>query len=137
MATYYFDVDGVLANFHEVYNPANRAESLTYNFIRNLKPFIENITLVKTLIATGNEIYISTLVTNETTKKARIDWLAEMLPEIEESHIITIIGHGNKSQFMKTKDGILVDDKKANCKQWEKAGHKAIWVEVKGGKIEL
>ena len=137
MATYYFDVDGVLANFHEAYNPANRAESLKYNFIRNLKPFVENINVVKNLIATGNEIFISTLVTNEETKKARIDWLAEMLPEIAEDHIITIIGYGNKAKYMKTEDGILVDDKKANCNQWIKAGHKAIWLEIKGAKVEL
>ena len=135
--TYYFDVDGVLADFHGAYNPKNRAESLTYKFIRNLKPFVENIKLVKKLIAKGEEIYISTLVANENTKKARIDWLKEMLPELPEEKIIAIVGNGKKSDNMKTKDGILIDDKLANCKQWEKAGHKAIWLEKKGMKIEL
>lgn len=137
MATYYFDVDGVLANFHEAYNPANRAESLTYKFIRNLRPFVENIAVVKALIAAGHDVYISTMVANEVTRQARLDWLAEMLPEIVADHIITIVGHGNKAQFMKTEDGILVDDKKANCRQWEKAGHTAYWLEVKGAKVEL
>lgn len=137
MATYYFDVDGVLANFHEVYDPTNRVASLTYGFIRNLRPFVENIALVKELIATGNEVYISTMVANAETERARIDWLGEYLPEISRGHIITIVGHGNKAQFMRTEDGILVDDKKANCRQWEKAGHTAYWLEVKGGKIEL
>ena len=135
--TYYFDVDGVLADFHGVYNPMNRAESLTYDFIRNLRPFAENIALVKSLIADGNRVYISTMVANETTKKARIDWLAEMLPEIPKYRIVTIVGHGNKAQHMKTKDGILVDDKKANCRQWEKAGHKAIWLETKGALVKI
>lgn len=135
--TYYFDVDGVLANFHEVYNPKNRAESLTYKFIRELQPFTENINLVKKLIADGNRVYISTMVANEATKKARIEWINEMLPEIPSYRIITIVGHGNKAQYMKTKDGILIDDKKANCRQWEKAGHSAIWLEIKGSKIEL
>lgn len=137
MATYYFDVDGVLANFHEVYDPTNRPASLTYEFIRNLRPFVENIALVKELIATGNEVYISTMVANIETERARIDWLGEYLPEISFGHIITIVGHGNKAQFMRTEDGILVDDKKANCRQWEKAGHTAYWLEEKGGKIEL
>ena len=137
MATYYFDVDGVLANFHEVYDPANRPVSQTYEFIRNLRPFVENIALVKELIATGNEVYISTLVANVETERARIDWLGEYLPEISFGHIITIVGYGNKAQFMRTEDGILVDDKKANCRQWEKAGHTAYWLEEKGGKIEL
>ena len=135
--TYYFDVDGVLADFHSVYDHKRRAECVTYDFIRGLKPFTDNILLVKRLLASGNEVYISSLVANEETKRARFDWLAEMLPELAIDHIILIVGHGNKSQFMKTKTGTLIDDKKANCKQWEKAGHKAIWLEVKGGKIEL
>lgn len=137
MMTYYFDVDGVLADFHSEYDPANRAKSLTYDFIRNLKPFTQNVELVKALIANGDRVYISTMVANETTKKARLDWIAEMLPEIPKYRIIAIVGHGNKAQHMKTKDGILVDDKKANCRQWEKAGHKAVWLEVKGGAITL
>lgn len=135
--TYYFDVDGVLANFHKAYDANNRAKSLTYTFIRNLEPFMENIKLVKALIENGNEIFISTMVANETTKRARIDWLAEMLPEIDEFHIITIIGHGKKSGHMKTADGILIDDKKANCREWERAGYKAYWLEVRGGRVEL
>ena len=135
--TYYFDVDGVLADFHNAYDPMNRKASLTYEFIRGLKPFVENINLVKSLIAEGNRVYISTMVANETTKRARIDWLAEYLPEIPSYRIITIVGHGNKADHMKTKKGTLVDDKKANCRQWEKAGHQAYWLEVKGGKIEL
>lgn len=135
--TYYFDVDGVLADFHSAYNPYNRTESLTYDFIRNLKPFTANIELVKKLIANGNRVYISTMVANTETRKARIDWLAEMLPEIPAYRIITIIGHGNKAEHMKTKAGILVDDKKANCRQWEKAGLTAIWLEEKGSKVNL
>lgn len=137
MKTYYFDVDGVLANFHDAYNPMNRAESLTYDFIRNLKPFMENIALVKNLIAKGDRVYISTMCANETTKQARLDWLAEMLPEIPRYRIVVIVGHGKKCDHMRTKSGILIDDKKANCRQWEKAGLQAIWLEEKGGKIAL
>lgn len=135
--TYYFDVDGVLADFHGVYNKNNRAESLTYDFIRNLAPFTENVALVKALIAEGHQVYISTMVSNDVTRQARIDWLAEMLPEISAERIIIIVGHGRKCDYMATEDGILVDDKKANCTQWIKAGHPAIWLEEKGGRIEL
>lgn len=135
--TYYFDVDGVLADFHSVYNHKNRAECTTYAFIRSLKAFNRNVMMVKALVASGNEVYISTMVANEETKQARIEWLNEYLPEVNAEHIITIVGHGNKANYMKTEDGILVDDKKENCRKWEKAGHKAIWVEVKGGVIEL
>lgn len=135
--TYYFDVDGVLADFHTAYNPMNRAESLTYEFIRNLRPFTHNIETVKRLIAEGNRVYISTMVANEQTKKARLEWLAEMLPEIPTYRIIAIMGHGNKAKHMRTKTGILVDDKKANCRQWEKEGLPAIWIEEKGAEVNL
>ena len=137
MTNYYFDVDGVLADFHSEYDPTNRAASLTYTFIRNLKPFAENIKAVKALVAVGEQVFISTMVANENTRKARIEWLAEYLPEIPAERVITIMGHGNKAEHMMTEDGILVDDKKANCRQWEKADHKAVWLEVKGGHISL
>lgn len=137
MTNYYFDVDGVLADFHSEYDPANRAASLTYKFVRNLKPFTENVQAVKALVAKGEQVFISTIVANENTRKARVEWLAEHLPEVPAEHIITIVGHGNKAEHMMTEDGILVDDKKANCRQWEKAGHKALWLEVKGGHISL
>lgn len=136
MKVWYFDVDGVLADFHSAYDKDNRAASLTYEFIRGLQPFTENVQFVKALIAKGDKVYINTMVANEQTKQARIDWLAEMLPEITIDCIIAIVGHGNKADFIR-EDGILVDDKKANCRQWEKAGHKAYWLEIKGGKIEL
>lgn len=137
MTNYYFDVDGVLADFHSEYDPANRAASLTYKFVRNLKPFTKNVQAVKALVAKGEQVFISTIVANENTRKARIEWLAEYLPEIPAERVITIMGHGNKAEHMMTEDGILVDDKKANCRQWEKAGHKAVWLEVKGGHISL
>ena len=136
--TYYFDVDGVLADFHNPYRELNnRFASCTYEFIRNLKPFTNNINLVKNLVADGNRVYISTMVANENTKKARLEWLAENLPEIPQYRIITIVGHGNKAKNRKTKVGILVDDKKENCRQWEKEGLQAVWVEEKGGNINL
>ena len=44
---------------------------------------------------------------------------------------------GRKCDNMLTEDGVLVDDKKANCNQWIKAGHKAVYLETKGGTIDL
>lgn len=134
--TYYFDVDGVLADFHSAYDSNNRAKSLTYDFIYNLKPFTKNVELVNELIANGVEVYISTMVATETTRKARIAWVNKYIPTLDNDHIITLL-KGKKCDFMKTEDGILVDDKQSNCKQWEKAGHKAIWLAEKGEEIHL
>lgn len=135
--TYYFDVDGVLADFHSAYVHSRREEFCTYEYIRNLKPFVENVALVKSLIAEGNRVYISTKVANVDTQRARIEWLAEYLPEIPKYRVITILGNEKKCDKMRTKDGILVDDKKENCRQWEKSGRQAILVTVKGGRIPL
>lgn len=128
--TYYFDMDGVLANFHEHYKGYLRAGE--YDFIRNLRPFLDTVNLVNTLIEKGEEVYISSLCKNDVAKKAKIDWLAEYIPALTLDHIIILVGSGKKCDNMKTTDGILVDDKESNIKQWRKAGHKACLVEVKG-----
>lgn len=135
MTNYYFDMDGVLADFHGAYT--DRAQAFQYDFIANLAPFTANVELAKSLIAQGNRVYISTIAANEEAKQAKIDWLAKYLPEIPRYRIIIIVGHGNKAEHMKTKTGILIDDKRANCRQWEKAGQRAVWLEIKGEAISL
>lgn len=135
MTNYYFDMDGVLADFHGAYT--SREQAFQYDFIANLAPFTANVEAAKALIAKGNRVYISSLAASEEAKQAKIDWLAKYLPEIPRYRIIIIVGHGNKAQHMKTKTGTLIDDKASNCRQWEKAGHKAIWLETKGGAISL
>lgn len=129
--TYYFDMDGVLANFHK--EPYNRANAMSRKWIANLEPFVEAIATVKNLMALGHEIYINSLCANEDAKLGKFDWLAKYLPELDEEHIIIIVGNGKKAEYMRTAEGILVDDKESNCKQWTKiSGQPAIWVEVKG-----
>lgn len=129
--TYYFDMDGVLANFHKTpYNPRN---AMNREWIANLEPFMDTINLVKKLINDGNRVYINSLAANEQAKLGKLDWLAKYLPEIKKCRIVIIVGTGKKAEHMKTKTGILVDDKLANCKQWTKiSGQPAIWVEEKG-----
>lgn len=132
---YYFDMDGVLADFHSNYT--DHAQALSYDYIANLAPFTGNVQLAKTLIANGHKVYISSLAANEDAKQAKLDWLAKYLPEIPAYRIIIIVGHGNKAKYMKTKTGTLIDDKATNCRQWEKAGHKAICLTTKGMTAQL
>lgn len=129
MTNYYFDMD-VLANFHE--HPFVKGQACRYDFIRNLRPFVAAIALVKTLIAAGENVYISSMAATDNAKQAKIDWLAEYLPEISADHIIIIVGGGNKADYIKTQTGILVDDQPANIRKWEKAGYTGVLVEVKG-----
>ena len=136
MTNYYFDMDGVLANFHEHKDGWKRA--MYYNFIFGLKPFIGNVNLINQLLENREmNVYISSLAASEEAKKAKIDWLKKYVPNLSEDHIIIIVGKGKKHENMKTADGILIDDKESNCKQWRKAGHKAILLTVKGETINL
>ena len=127
---YYFDMDGVLANFHK--EPYSYENAISFDFISNLDPFMETVELVKSLMRAGNEIFISSLAASEEAKAGKFAWLAKYLPEIPADHIIVMVGHAKKHEHMMTADGILVDDKKSNCRAWEKAGFTAIWVETRG-----
>ena len=128
---YYFDMDGVLANFHK--EPYSYTNAISREWIANLDPFMDAIGVVKRLIAEGKSVYINSLAASEEAKQGKIEWLAKYLPEIKSNHIIIIVGNGKKAEYMRTKTGILVDDKASNCRQWTKiSGQPAIWVEQKG-----
>lgn len=131
MKNYYFDMDGVLANFHaELHNPR---KAMSREWIANLAPFTQAINTAKRLIAEGNRVYINSIAASEDAKQGKLDWLKRYLPEIPAYRIIIIVGYGKKAEYMRTKHGILIDDKLANCKQWTKiSGDPAIWVEQKG-----
>lgn len=132
--TYYFDMDGVLANFHkEAYSFAN---AINRDWIANLDPFMDNVNLVRNLIAQGEKVYILSKAARETAKMGKIDWLARYIPEMTIENIIIIVGNGKKIDFIR-EDGILVDDDMKNIRPWVKAGQKAIHLEIKGMTITL
>ena len=131
--TYYFDMDGVLANFHKAYKE-DRAVALKRNAMATLEPFEENVALVRNMVAHGENVYILTKAANEGARQGKIDWLAQYIPEIDEEHFICIVGHGKKVDFIR-EDGVLVDDDKKNLNPWAKAGHEVYFVEEKGAVV--
>ena len=134
MTTYYFDMDGVLANFHK--EPYSFANAISREWIANLEPFMENVKIVRNLIAKGEKVYILSKAARETSKMGKVEWLARYIPELKAENIIIIVGNGKKVDYIK-EDGILVDDDVKNINPWVKAGHPAIYVEVKGMTITL
>ena len=132
---YYFDMDGVLANFHKAY-AENKAVAMNRNAMANLEPFEENVALVREMIALGIKVYILTKAANEAGMLGKVEWLKKHIPELTAEQFICIVGHGKKIDFIR-EDGVLVDDDKKNLRPWEKAGHEVYFVEEKGAKIVL
>ena len=130
--TYYFDMDGVLANFHK--EPYKYANAINRNWIANLDPFMNNVKKVQQLIKNGNRVYILSKAASENSRLGKIDWLSKYLPEINEENIIIIVGNGKKIDYMR-EDGILVDDDMKNIRPWMKANQRYIYVENKGDKV--
>ena len=105
--TYYFDMDGVLANFHKAY--ANNK---------------------------GERVYIQTNAANENGKAGKVEWLAKYIPEVTSERFICIVGHGKKIDYIR-EDGMLIDDDSKNTKPWEKAGQVAYLLTEKGEAVTL
>lgn len=135
MNTYYFDMDGVLANFHKAY-ATNKATALSRDSMAALEPFVENVATVRALIAAGNRVYILTKAANEAGKAGKIEWLARYIPEITAAQFICIIGHGSKVDFIR-EPGLLIDDDAKNTRPWVKAGYAALLLEAKGQPVAL
>ena len=132
---YYFDIDGVLANFHK--EPYKFTNAINREWIANLDPFVENVELVRELIRNGKSVYILSKAASENAKLGKLDWLAKYIPELNPKRVIVIVGNGKKVDFMRTKTGVLIDDDIKNTRPWIKAGHKAITLEYRGQTVVL
>ncbi len=130
---YYFDMDGVLANFHKAYKE-DRMVALKRDKMANLEPFEANVKLVRNLIAHNEVVYVLTKAANEEAMEGKIEWLAKYVPEMDKEHFICIVGHGKKVDFIR-EDGVLVDDDMKNLKPWAKEGHEVYYVEEKGMEV--
>lgn len=133
--TYYWDMDGVLANFHKAY-ATDKAVALKKDAMASLEPFTANVATLNKLMAEGHTCYILTKAANEAGKQGKVEWLAKYVPTMDEAHFICIIGKGRKVDFIR-EDGMLIDDDATNTKQWMKEGHEAILLTTKGEAVAL
>lgn len=132
---FYFDMDGVIANFHK--EPYKYANAINRQWIANLEPFMENISVMANLIENGDMVYVLTKAASENARLGKIDFLMRYLPQFDiENRFICIVGSGKKVDYIK-EDGILIDDDMKNIRQWEKGGHSYYYVEIKGQRVEL
>lgn len=133
MNTFYFDMDGVIANFHkEKFNFKNASNR---EWIANLEPFTDNIDLMINLITKGERVYILTKAINDNARLGKIDFIKKYLPMFNiEKYFICIVGNGKKIDFIK-QDGMLIDDDMKNLNAWKKANQPIYFVENKGEKV--
>lgn len=134
MKTYYWDMDGVLTDFHSTYT--NRGQAMSRNYLANLAPFVDNVKTLRNLIAKGVKCYILTKAANEAAKQGKIDWLAKYVPELTLDQFICIVGYGRKIDYIR-ENGTLIDDDEKNTKQWVKGGQEAILLGSKGEAVSL
>jgi len=132
--TTYWDMDGVLANFHKAY-ATDKAVALKREAMANLEPFAENVETLRSLIAAGHTCYILTKAANAEGAMGKVEWLAKYVPELTADKII-IITKGRKVDNIR-EDGVLIDDDSANTRQWERAGHTAILLTTKGEAVRI
>ena len=133
--TYYFDMDGVLANFHKAY-AINKMVAMDRKAMAELEPFTDNVATVKALIAAGIKVYILTKAANEAGMMGKVDWLARFIPELDMANFICIVGYGRKVDYIR-EAGILVDDDPKNTRPWVKAGYEAITLTIKGEAVTV
>lgn len=128
MYTIYFDMDGTIANLYGVENwlPKLRAEDASPYVEATPLTDIENLQLLLAILQNrGYKIgIISWLAKNssksydKSVRKAKIEWLRAMLPEIhfDEMHIVK---YGTRKDYVaKDKNGIIFDDDERVRAKW-------------------
>lgn len=128
MYTIYFDMDGTIANLYGVENwlPKLRAEDASPYVEAMPLTDMENLQLLLSILQNrGYKIgIISWLAKNssksydKSVRKAKIEWLRAMLPEIhfDEMHIVK---YGTRKDYVaKDKKGIIFDDDERVREKW-------------------
>lgn len=122
----YIDMDGVLADFNSEKNALQRF-AFERGFFKKLH--VLNDSGIMQLLANKNiNVFILSASPNKQADKDKRAWLRYYYPQIRKNHIIFCRVGENKADFMKTEQGILLDDYGKNCEQWRARGRVAVQV---------
>lgn len=121
----YCDMDGVIADFNNEPNALKRFET-EKGFFKNLKP-INKMAFEQLLKRKDINLFILSASPNKQADKDKIAWLKFHYPTLKRKNIIIMRNGKSKVNYMKTKNGILLDDYGKNCKEWlSKKGNNSI-----------
>lgn len=123
----YIDMDGVIADFNNEVNALDRFAT-EKGFFKKLRPM--NEFGFNQLINNPNiNLFVLSASPNKQADKDKRAWLNYYYPQIKKSNIIIMRVGENKADFMKTKNGVLLDDYGKNCNQWRERGNQAVKIE--------
>ena len=122
----YIDMDGVLADFNNEKNALQRF-AFEKGFFKKLH-VLNDSGLIQLLANKNINVFILSASPNKQADKDKRAWLKYYYPQIRKNHIIFCRVGQNKADYMKTEQGILLDDYGKNCEQWRERGNTAVQV---------
>lgn len=122
----YVDMDGVIADFNNEPHALERFAT-EKGFFKSLK--VINKWAFEMLMNNKEiNLFVLSASPNKQADKDKLAFLKFHFPKLKRKQIIFCRNGQNKADFMKTENGVLLDDYGKNCEQWRERGNVAIQV---------